>query len=149
MLTITTDNSAFKSYLDKLQLRLDDLYPVMDDIGMRIETRVSGRFETRTDPNGKSWAPWSPATKESYPKDGNRKLLDRYGEMIQHLSHQADKTSVRIGFSDFYSTFHEYGTKNMPRRGLLFADPNKGELSKSDEEEVLEVLYSWINKVGA
>lgn len=37
----------------------------------------------------------------------------------------------------------------MPRRGLLFSDPEIGEMSKPDEEVVLNVLYDLINKVGA
>lgn len=50
MLTITADNSAFKSYLDKLQKTLGDLTPAMRGIGMAMENRVKGRFETKTDP---------------------------------------------------------------------------------------------------
>ena len=148
MLTITADNSAIKAYLNKLQGKLGNLKPTMEAIGMRMENRVKARFETRTDPNGKSWAPWAPATVEYYPQKGNRKLLDRYGDMLDHASYQADSTSVRIGFAEFYATFHEFGTKNMPRRGLLFADPEKGEMSKPDEDAVLEVLYDMINSAG-
>ena len=148
MLTITADNAAIKAYLNKLQGKLGNLKPAMDAIGMRMENRVKARFETRTDPDGKSWAPWAPATVEYYPQDGNRKLLDRYGDMLEHASHQADSTSVRIGFAEPYATFHEYGTRNMPRRGLLFSNPENGEMSKPDEEAVLEVLYDMINGVS-
>lgn len=164
MLTITVDHSAFQSYLDKLQRRLGNLTPVMDSIGMEMEGRVSGRFETRTDPQGMAWHPWAPSTKKSYPYAdtpasrlppakgreksgvGNGQVLDRYSDMLGSLTHKAGSNSVRIGFGQPYSAYHEYGTKHMPRRGLLTADPEKGEISKPDEAAVLEVLYDWLQK---
>lgn len=77
---------------------------------------------------------------------GNGQLLDRYGDMLLSLNHTADSNSAHIGFGQTYATYHEFGTKHMPRRGLLTADPEKGELSKPDEAAVLEVLYDWINR---
>lgn len=164
MLTITVDHSAFQAYLEKLQRHLGDLTPVMSGIGMAMEARVSNRFETRTDPNGVAWHPWAQSTKESYPYAGtaasrsppakgrnksgvgNGEVLDRYGDMLLSLAHKSDSNSVRIGFGQPYATFHEYGTKHMPQRGLLMGDPEKGEMSKPDEAAVLEVLYDFINK---
>lgn len=111
---------------------------------MTLENRISGRFETRTDPNGVSWAPWRPATLKYYPEDGNRKLLDRYGDMLRGLSHEADSTSVRVGFDKFYSTFHEWGTTHMERRGLLYADPDAGTLAPDDEAAVLDIIGLYL-----
>ena len=144
MLTITVNDAAFRDDLAILYRRLGNLTPVMNSIGTALENRVKGRFETRTDPNGKSWAPWKPSTEESYPADGHRQLLDRYGDMLDHVSHKADSTSVRIGFAEFYATFHEFGTKKMARRGLLFADPDAGTLAKGDEAAVLDILGIWL-----
>ena len=144
MLTITVNDAAFRDDLASLYRRLGNLTPVMNSIGMALESRISGRFETRTDPNGRSWAPWKPSTVESYPEDGNRQLLDRYGEMLKGLSHKADSTSVRIGFDQPYSTYHEWGTKTMARRGLLYADPDAGTLGAGDEAAVLDCLGVWL-----
>ena len=119
MLEIKLDDSAFRADLAALYRRLGNLMPVMQSIGMEMESRISGRFETRKDPNGKSWAPWAPSTVDSYPDDGNRQLLDRYGDMLLSLNHKADATSVRIGFGTPYAAFHEWGTERMPRRGLI------------------------------
>lgn len=145
MLTITADDAAFRNDLAALYRRLGDLTPVMNQIGMELENRVRARFETRIDPTGRAWAPWSQSTIDSYPDDGNRKLLDRHGLMLRDLSHQADKARVRIGFGQPYTTYHEFGTKHMPRRGLLFADPNAGTLSKDDEKTVLDIIGSWLS----
>ncbi len=144
MLEIKLDDSAFRADLATLYRRLGNLTPVMQSIGMEMESRISGRFETRTDPSGKSWAPWAESTLESYPEDGNRQLLDRYGDMLLSLNHKADATSVRIGFGKPYAAFHEWGTKHMPRRGLVFADPDAGTLVKSDEDAVLDIIGIWL-----
>lgn len=144
MLEIKLDDAAFRTDLATLYRRLGNLTPVMQSIGMEMESRISGRFETRTDPSGKSWAPWAPSTVDSYPEDGNRQLLDRYGDMLLSLNHKADATSVRIGFGKPYAAFHEWGTKHMPRRGLIFADPDAGTLAKGDEAAVLDIIGRYL-----
>lgn len=144
MLDIKLDDSAFRADLAALYRRLGNLTPVMQSIGMEMESRISGRFETRTDPNGKRWSPWAPSTVDSYPDDGNRQLLDRYGDMLLSLNHKADATSVRIGFGTPYAVFHEWGTERMPRRGLIFADPDAGTLAKGDEDAVLDIIGIWL-----
>lgn len=149
MLSIKVDDKAFHASLTKLYKGLADLTPVMQGIGMALESKISQRFETRTDPNGKGWAPWAQATIDSYPEDGNRRLLDRYGDMLLSLNHKADAKSVRVGFGQPYATFHEFGTEHMPRRGLLFADPDAGTLGAGDEVAVLDVLEIYLNDLTA
>ncbi len=144
MISIKADDVAFRAQLAGLNRRMDNLTPVMQDIGMMMESRISGRFETRTDPTGQSWAPWADSTVESYPDDGNRQLLDRYGDMLLSLSNEATKDSVRIGFGQPYATYHEFGTKHMPRRGLLFADPEAGTLAPADEAAVLDIIGTFL-----
>lgn len=70
MLTITVDDSAFRAHLQELQKRLDNLTPVMETIGNRMENAVRQRFATRTDPSGAPWKPWAPSTLASYPFPG-------------------------------------------------------------------------------
>lgn len=145
MLTVQVDDRSFRSYLDTLHRRLGDLTPGMQSVGMELESRISGRFESRTDPNGNSWAPWEPATSAGYPANGNRRLLDRYGDMLGSLNHQADASSVRVGFGQPYAVFHEWGTEHMARRGMLFADPDAGTLGPEDEAAVLDILALWLD----
>ena len=145
MIDIQTDDSAFRASLARLQSRMANLAPVMQSIGMELESRISGRFESRTDPAGRAWAPWAQSTLETYPDGGNRRLLDRYGDMLASLSHQATANSVRVGFGQPYAAFHEFGTTDMPRRGLLFADPDAGTLGEGDQDAVMDILGVWLN----
>lgn len=143
--TIRIDDQALLEFLGGLRHKIDDMTPVMDSIGTEMETRVSNRFETQTDPMGVAWSPWAESTKASYPEDGNGRLLDRYGDMLASLNHQADESSVTYGFGMTYAVYHEFGTKRMPQRGLLTADPESGTLSDSDEAAILDVISRYLS----
>lgn len=151
MITVTADSKPVSDMLATLRRRMGDLSPAMDSVGQELNSRISARFETRSDPLGKAWAPWTKSTQDSYPKDGRGQLLQRHGAMLQSLSFSADKTSVRVGFGavasksgDVYAAYHEWGTKHMPRRGLLFADPDAGTLAPSDEAAVLDIIGTFL-----
>ena len=154
-LSVEVSSPALDRVLDKLVRGMKNLNPVMDSIGQELESRISGRFESESDPMGQQWAPWAESTRENYPADGNGRILDRYGDMLRSLNHQADSSSVRVGFGavastagDVYAVYHEWGTWKMPRRGLLFADPDQGTLGKEDEAAVLDILDIWVTDLA-
>jgi phage gpG-like protein len=62
MITIEVQDREVLDVLRQLQARLDDLSPVMEAIGQRLEERISMRFETESDPSGAAWATWKTAT---------------------------------------------------------------------------------------
>jgi len=154
MITITVDSKLVMDKLHQIQKHMADLTPAMEAIGQTLESRISARFETRTDPMGKPWSPWKQSTKDSYPKDGLGLLLHRYPVgMLRSLAFSFDSHSTRVGFSavasksgDVYAAYHEWGSPktNLERRGLLFADPDAGTLSPSDETAVLDILNVFL-----
>lgn len=147
-LSVQVSSPQLEAALTRLVRGVRNLKSVMDDVGQALESRVSARFETETDPTGQAWAAWSPGTTESYPNDGARgRILERYGTMLESLYREADVASVRVGLTavasrsqDVYAVYHEFGTQFMPRRGLLTADPRAGTLGDADERAVLEIL---------
>lgn len=145
-ITVDINDQPVLDYLNQLLARSSNLLPLMDSIGQEMEGRISSRFETRTDPNGQAWAPWAPSTVKSYPANGHGFLLDRYGDMLRSVSHSATATSVTIGFGQPYAAYHEFGTKHMPRRGLLTADPDSGTLGPEDAESILEIVRSYLEE---
>ena len=142
-IAIEIDSRSVMDALNELLHRGQDMRPVMDAIGQRMEERVSARFETKTDPNGHPWAPWKPATAKSYPKDGNGTLLDRHSDMLNSLNHHADANSVTVGFGVLYAGYHEFGTRKMVRRGMLFGDPEAHTLGTDDEASVLDLIHGY------
>ena len=151
MITVTVDSKLVTDHLARLQKKTSNLGPAMAGIGQELNSRISARFETRTDPLGHPWAPWAESTRENYPKDGRGLILERYGDMLKSLSFQATGSSVTVGFGavasksgDVYAAYHEFGTKKMPRRGLLFADPDAGTLAPDDETAILDIISDFL-----
>ena len=143
--SITVNDRLVVEFLTELGKKVGDLRGLMDSIGQEMETRVANRFESQTDPSGAPWIQWADATIATYPDDGNGTILDRYGDMLASLSHQADDSSVTYGFATPYAAFHEFGTKRMPRRGMLTEDPNAGTLSADDQAAVLGIIEVYLD----
>lgn len=151
MIEIIIDDREILDVLADLRGRLDDMTPAMEAIGMELEARISRRFEDTTDPNGDLWKarpsdglyPWD--YDKHYPKDGNRRLLDRSGDLLDSLNYQANRDSVTVGFGEDYAAYHEFGTKHMQRRGILFSDPNAGTLGDEDRASILDLLSRYFS----
>lgn len=146
MITLTIESEEVRSKLAQLAQIPADMPRVLDEIGMMLESRISARFETQTDPLGKRWDRLKPSTLKTYPKDGHRKVLDRHGDMLRSLNHylQNNGNAVVVGFGQPYASFHEYGTKNMARRGMVFGNPSTRTLSPSDEAAILDALNAYL-----
>lgn len=153
MIEVTTDTQAIGDSLQALQRRLGDLRQPLRDIGAVLENKIRDRRETQRDPNGQRWAEWAESTRINYPESGRGKLLDRSGDLWDRTGPQwkvqgmLSDVVLRVGFDRAYSTYHEFGTDNMPRRGLLFADPENGQLAAQDEQAINDVLADWLDGV--
>ena len=143
--SITINDRLVVEFLAALGKKAGNLRGLMDSIGQEMETRVANRFETQTDPSGAPWIQWADSTIANYPDDGNGTILDRYGDMLASLSHQADDSSVTWGFATPYAAYHEFGTKRMPRRGMLTEDPDAGTLSADDQAAVLGIIEVYLD----
>ena len=60
--TIQVDDAQVRAALAALAQRIDNLQPVLQDIGEGIVERAQARFQTSTGPDGQRWAPNSAAT---------------------------------------------------------------------------------------
>lgn len=148
MLTIDIYHQQFTEPFKKLQQQLTDLHPALDAIGYTLENIVRGRFETQSDPLGHPWAAHQQSTRKNYPKDGNNRILDRYGDMLGSLNYQINPASktAQVGFGVDYAAYHEWGAdnNNMDRRGMLTVNPDTGELAPSDVNLVMDILHKHL-----
>lgn len=159
MIDIQLDDREVREALARLQARLADLSPVMSAIATALEAGVEKRFETATDPAGRPWAPLKPSTLAAYlargkgnrKKDGSlskkgrerlasRRPLYDTGDLLRSVSSSFTRSEARVGFAVDYAAYHEYGTKKMPRRGLLMADPAARTLGEVDRQAVLDII---------
>lgn len=145
LLSITVSNEGVVNALNALSQRMGDLSPVMRDIGQGLEREIINRFMGQRDPNGAAWHPLAKSTLLNRAKTGAKGgILEHYGTMLQSLSFEAGSNSVRVGFTQPYAVYHEFGTKKMPRRGMLFSDENTGTLGASDEALVLDLIGDYL-----
>lgn len=117
---------------------------LLDAVGAELEARIEQRFDTKKDPSGATWAPLAESTKLRYKAQdkGRRRgtLLERSRLMRNSLTHQVQPDSVLIGFGIDRAAYHELGTRKMPRRGLLMAEPATGALGAGDKAAVETLL---------
>ncbi|MDR0441118.1 MAG: phage virion morphogenesis protein [Candidatus Accumulibacter sp.] len=137
LIHIEADSAAVQQAFCRLQAAIGNLRPAMTDIAATLWERVEERFETRTDPVGKSW---------KSKKSGAPATLIDSGHMLDSLSRRADSRHAMVGFGQPYAIYHEFGTVKMDRRGLLFADPEKGELAPDDEKVILDAVLDHLSK---
>jgi phage virion morphogenesis protein len=131
LLHIEIDSKRVEDKLALLKSATEDLTPVMTDIAATLWEKIGERFETHKDPVGRQWAE---------KKDGEPSVLYDSGSMLNSLTRSSGPTHAMVGFGQPYAAYHEFGTKYMPRRGLLFADPETGTLSAEDEQYILELV---------
>lgn len=143
-ITLDLDDATFRAKLQRLIQRMDNLQPALTDIGATLESRVHQRFDFKRDPAGKDWAAWKPSTAGQRAKTGKGELLELTRNMLGSLNHQVDAETVAVGFGARYAIYHEFGTRNMERRGLLTADPASVTLGEGDREAVLGIVEDYL-----
>ena len=160
--TIDLEDSALLAAIDRAIARLDRPQDLLQDIGDKLESNARLRFVTKTDPEGKAWAPLGPETvdywyKKRWPGGVPGSLLQRTNELLQSLAHNAGDDFVDIGTSrrvpgksqPFWQVglLHEFGTVTMPRRGFLTADPETGRLGAYDEADLLAIVNGYMGSL--
>lgn len=163
MLRIEFDDAPLQDMLQRLSELLTDPRPMMEEIGVQLESNTALRFQLKQDPDGQPWAPWAPSTEAAYARadKGTRRgsMLDRSPSgmrstlVSQWLSGGGSGGAIEVGFNSKVgpwdlATLHELGTRNMPRRGLLWGDPWRGRLGKGDREDVLDILNDWLARAA-
>lgn len=86
--------------LNRLLAIGEDLNPVLNALGQKLEDRTKEGFATSTDPYGRQWAPLK--TRQGKP------LLDR-GQLLGSISYQVEGNSVEIGTNMPYAPTHQFG----------------------------------------
>lgn len=139
---LSVSNGGFEAVADTRD-RLDDLDPLLDLIGAQIETNVQLRFDTKTDPDGKQWVPWSEYTAALRRAEGRGNLLEYTGFMRDTLSHHTEGDTAVVSLSPEYAADHEYG-RGVPRRAMLNAQG--GGLGATDLDDVLELIDNYFSQ---
>jgi phage virion morphogenesis protein len=101
----------------KISQRLGNLQPLMQRIGAVLLLSSQMRIEqTKTDPDGSSWAAWARSTAKRRMKSGTAGggILRLGGDLLRSLNYRADSSSVTVsmggsGKSMDYAKIHQMG----------------------------------------
>lgn len=75
---------------------------------------------TKTDPDGQPWAPWSMATIRAYSRSGRGgSLLFRTGALLDSIQYRISEKTLTIFSNVGYAKYLQFGTPKMPARRFL------------------------------
>ncbi len=116
-LVISHDFAPLQAHLQALYARLNhDLTPLMENIGMALESSTDARFETKTAPDGTPWQPLKESTinNKLVAKNGKTNarggILSDRGDLRKSITYFATGQSVAIGTDRHYGVYHQLGT---------------------------------------
>lgn len=120
-----------------MQLRMQDLRPVLRDIGAAMLTSTQRRFEDEQGPDGAGW--------EATLRGGA--ILRDTGRLYQSLTYAASAHQVEIGTNTVYARIHQLGGQTGRGHALtLPARPFLG-MDAEDETEALAIVQDYIRGV--
>jgi phage gpG-like protein len=128
--TLTINAAAVQAELQRLQQRLGNLQPVMNEIGEGIVERAKARFASSTGPDGQAWAVNRPSTlakvearigTSGRKKDGSlnarglrtlaskRPLIGESHALETQIHHQASGNVVEVSATPVYAAMQQFG----------------------------------------
>lgn len=147
---------------ERLEDLLDDLSPVMVEIGEYITQATKNRFRTSTGPDGNQWAAKSQTTLMNYGiRKSNRvpvkPLIGLTRNLSKNIFFDATSDSVEIGSPEIYSAVMQFGaakgafgttSRGAPIPwGNIPARPFLG-VSNDDQDEIIDIVEDWVSKVS-
>jgi phage virion morphogenesis protein len=161
--TLEYDNADAMGVLEKLQEKLGDLKPALQDIGEYLQIAHEQRFVDQVSPDGTPWAPLSPSYQRNKTKNKNR-ILFLDGRLAKSFRYQISGNELNFGTNVPYAAHHHFGTKPYTikpktKKALAFggvvvqkvnhpglkARPFFG-TNDADNEEILQLLTEYLEE---
>lgn len=177
MITITVNDTQVQAALARLQQRVGNMAPAMQDIGEYMVEATKARFAQSKAPDGTPWAPNKPSTLarylgkygSSYKKDGTlskkgaaragskKPLMGETGTLSSAIYSKPGATSVMLGSAQVYSAVQQFGTRqgalgrnkrNAPLPwGDIPARPFMG-VSTADSSGIVAIINDYLAQAG-
>lgn len=153
MIRIEFNDRDVNTALSRLQGLLDDLTPVMQEIGDTLVESTDARFDAQTSPEGVPWAKKKQSTLDRQTR-GKRGADPRPLHYELHLRSQIFATSgpdfAEVGSNRDYAAMMQFGgqKEKFPHLwGDIPARPFLG-LSEDDRAAVLEIVGEWFDRAA-
>lgn len=116
-LDIFGDTKTVLKQFDEIQDRLQHPNAGYQRAAMRMYRDVIDHFRQEKNPDGSTWAEWSPAY--AAKRGSGKKLQDR-GILRGSILFQGLDTDARVWTEVPYAPPHQYGLGNMPARTFMW-----------------------------
>lgn len=152
-LKVKVENAGVLSMMRRLRAAFSDLRAPLTNAARRLSKNTRARFDSKTDPDGHAWAPWSPKTAAEAKKTPGRKLMVHTGALRDRSRFIPGRKDIRAVIGTPYGVFHEQpqgkGRGHVPRRAFLFSTRNGGRaLALDDEAYLLNAIRYQIRKAA-
>ena len=164
MLRVELKSDEAFAALDRLAGQLDDMSPVMADVGEYLLESTEERFERGVDPEGVAWAPKSQTTIDAYVRRGkavDRRPLWGPGEgvrLAKSFHYASGPAFVEVGTNAIQSAVMHFGAKKgafgKTKRGSSIpwgdipARPFLG-VSETDQANIVELVEEWLEEIAS
>ena len=131
---ITIHDQGAQDLLDRLSGRVDDMTPVMGDIGEIVTESSQRNFEEHRAPDGTPWEPLAESTKAAKVKMGRNPddILIMNRILMGSIHPEAHKDRVEIGTDEVYAAIQQLG--GMAGRDRQVEIPAREFLGVRDED---------------
>ena len=133
-------NEEFIKYLNSTISKANNLSPVMEEIGVELESEIRLNFEQEQTPYGEPWKALSENTQESRRSgkgSGSNKILRDTGDLFNSITYNADQSEVEVGTSKEYGAVHQDGSDEIPARIFL---PTEEDGLPNDWEDAIDEI---------
>jgi phage gpG-like protein len=119
--SIKIDDAAGQAVFARTIARLEDLTPMLSDVGEMLTREIDQQFRTETSlETGQKWAPLAASTlKQKQKQKKILKIWQRTGVTRATLVYQASSTKLVVGVNTYYAKFVNFGTRRMVARSLI------------------------------
>lgn len=140
MITIEVDDDGILRGLERLGEKLEDMRPVMAEIGEALREASMEAFDTETAPDGRRWKPLSPVTIARRRGGPPYRILQDTGTLRQSITRQVDSPlSVVVGTRVSYGAKHQFGSGRVPARPFLG-------VSDEARSEIEATIVAWLER---
>lgn len=113
LVTVKIDDREMQELFSRILENMDDMTPVMRDIGEVVVESVTRNFEQHRSPDGTPWKPLAESTKRQRARLGRNPedilILNRI--LMGSIHAEAGPLSVEIGSDVVYAAIHQLGGK--------------------------------------
>lgn len=122
VLNMTTRTDGLQNVRRRLTAIQNAPQGILEQVAKEEVAATQQRIRSsKTDPQGRAWAPWSMATMRARRRDGtaSRGLLNRTGALLASITSRVSEKTITIYSNIGYAKYLQFGTRKMPARPFL------------------------------